>query len=147
MIGPTGAAEDGRPAGLLVSHGMTDPGRGMVLSSNEPECLARRDNMAGNETEGQIAALVFRAISSFESLISTGDTSLADRATAASHFARFKLWAGSLGAHRASGGRSLEYRLRDASTIKGQIVSLLQDLNVSVAQGMIPAFLCPILSR
>lgn len=91
--------------------------------------------MAGNETEGQIAALVFRAISSFEILLSTLKTRLAENATATSHFARFKLWVGSMGAHRSSGGRSLEYRLRDASAVKGQIVSLLKDLDDSIAQG------------
>ncbi|KAM7187261.1 hypothetical protein V8F33_011352 [Rhypophila sp. PSN 637] len=93
--------------------------------------------MAENETPGQIASFVFRAISAFEALLFALGTSSAGGATAASHFARFKLWVGSLGAHRSSGGRSLEYRLRDASTIKGQIVSLLQDLNESVAQGLL----------
>lgn len=47
---------------------------------------------------------------------------------AQSHLARFKLWAGSLGAHRASGTRSLEYRLRDASSIRKHLTSLLQEL-------------------
>lgn len=47
---------------------------------------------------------------------------------AQSYLARFKLWAGSLGAHRTSGTRSLEYRLRDASSIRKHLVSLLQEL-------------------
>lgn len=45
-----------------------------------------------------------------------------------SYLARFKLWAGTLGAHRASGTRSLEYRLRDASSIREHLLSLLQEL-------------------
>lgn len=46
-----------------------------------------------------------------------------------SYFARFKLWAGSLGAHRVSGSRSLQYRLRDASSIRTLLISLLEDLS------------------
>lgn len=42
--------------------------------------------------------------------------------------ARFKLWAGTLGAHRTSGTRSLEYRLRDASSLREHLISLLQEL-------------------
>ncbi|KAM7204678.1 hypothetical protein V8F20_003462 [Naviculisporaceae sp. PSN 640] len=92
--------------------------------------------MVENDSEGQIAALVFRAISSLETLLSTLDSRLPENASAASHLARFKLWVGSMGAHRSSGGRSLEYRLRDASAVKGQIISLLQDLNNSVIEGV-----------
>ncbi|KAK5662142.1 hypothetical protein OQA88_8047 [Cercophora sp. LCS_1] len=40
---------------------------------------------------------------------------------------RFKVWAGNIGAHR-TGMSSLDYRLRDASHIKTQVTSLLQDL-------------------
>lgn len=62
-------------------------------------------------------------------------TSLSDGSESAgaaaveSSLVRFKLWAGSLGAHRASGSRSLQYRLRDASSIRTLLVSLLEDLN------------------
>lgn len=56
---------------------------------------------------------------------------------AQSYLARFKLWAGSLGAHRTSGTRSLEYRLRDASSIRKHLVSLLQELrDLVVEEGM-----------
>lgn len=51
-----------------------------------------------------------------------------------SYLARFKLWAGTLGAHRTSGTRSLEYRLRDASSIREHLVSLLQELKDMVVQ-------------
>ncbi len=40
---------------------------------------------------------------------------------------RFKVWSGSLGAHRTSTS-SLDYRLRDASHIKEQVGKLLKDL-------------------
>lgn len=56
-------------------------------------------------------------------------------ATVQSHFARFKLWAGSLGAHRTSGMRSLIHRLRDSSTIQSHVVSLLEDLQSSLGEG------------
>ncbi|KAI3322270.1 hypothetical protein HD806DRAFT_144170 [Xylariaceae sp. AK1471] len=41
---------------------------------------------------------------------------------------RFKVWAGSIGAHR-TGRSSLEYRLRDASHIKSQVLRLLENLS------------------
>lgn len=44
------------------------------------------------------------------------------------YLAKFKLWVGSLGAHRTSGSRSLEYRLRDASSIRKHLISLLKEL-------------------
>ncbi|KAI0413521.1 hypothetical protein F5X98DRAFT_366486 [Xylaria grammica] len=40
---------------------------------------------------------------------------------------RFKVWAGNMGAHR-TGRSSLEYRLRDASHIKSQVLRLLESL-------------------
>lgn len=46
-----------------------------------------------------------------------------------SYLERFKLWAGNLGAHSFSGTCSLEYRLRDASSLRTHLVSLLEDLN------------------
>ncbi|KAL2278540.1 hypothetical protein FJTKL_14288 [Diaporthe vaccinii] len=55
-----------------------------------------------------------------------------------SYLARFKLWAGSLGAHRTSGARSLEYRLRDASSIRKQLISLLQELKGMVVEEVLP---------
>ncbi|KAK3319067.1 hypothetical protein B0H66DRAFT_255789 [Apodospora peruviana] len=41
--------------------------------------------------------------------------------------ARFKVWAGNIGAHK-TGRSSLEYRLRDASHIRKQVIELLADL-------------------
>ncbi|KAK3303045.1 uncharacterized protein B0T15DRAFT_538931 [Chaetomium strumarium] len=40
---------------------------------------------------------------------------------------RFKVWAGNIGAHR-TGMSSLDYRLRDASHIKSQVLDLVRDL-------------------
>ncbi|KAL8365355.1 hypothetical protein RB595_004250 [Gaeumannomyces hyphopodioides] len=40
---------------------------------------------------------------------------------------RFKVWAGNIGAHK-TGTSSLDYRLRDASPIKDQVISLLEEL-------------------
>ncbi|KAI0968124.1 hypothetical protein F4678DRAFT_203264 [Xylaria arbuscula] len=42
-------------------------------------------------------------------------------------FARFKLWAGNIGAHR-KGRSSLDWRLRDASHLRDLVVNLLTDL-------------------
>ncbi|KAK4442334.1 hypothetical protein QBC34DRAFT_455118 [Podospora aff. communis PSN243] len=42
-------------------------------------------------------------------------------------FARFKIWAGNIGAHR-TGRSSLDYRLRDASHLRGQTIRLLENL-------------------
>jgi hypothetical protein len=40
---------------------------------------------------------------------------------------KFKVWAGNIGAHKTGTG-SLDYRLRDASPIKNQVIELLEDL-------------------
>lgn len=40
---------------------------------------------------------------------------------------RFKVWSGNIGAH-TTGTRSLDHRLRDASEIRSQVISLLKDL-------------------
>ncbi|KAK0724606.1 hypothetical protein B0H67DRAFT_109181 [Lasiosphaeris hirsuta] len=45
--------------------------------------------------------------------------------------ARFKVWAGNIGAHR-SGRSSLDYRLRDASHLRDQVVRLLEDISESL---------------
>ena len=51
-------------------------------------------------------------------------------------FSRFKVWSGNIRAHR-SGRSSLNYRLRDASHLRKQIISLLEDLNQSLGDGML----------
>ncbi|KAL2672479.1 hypothetical protein Neosp_013190 [[Neocosmospora] mangrovei] len=86
-------------------------------------------------SEPQIAALVARSLTSFKELTSTLQDDHARASQASSCLARFKLWAGNLGAHRPSGSRSLEYRLRDASNIRKLVISLLQDLCTLVANG------------
>ncbi|KAK4203637.1 hypothetical protein QBC40DRAFT_219216 [Triangularia verruculosa] len=48
--------------------------------------------------------------------------------------ARFKVWTSNVGAHR-TGQSSLEYRLRDASNIRKQVLNLLTDLAASLDDG------------
>ncbi|KAH7242650.1 hypothetical protein BKA59DRAFT_546922 [Fusarium tricinctum] len=90
-------------------------------------------------TELGIAPLVARILASFKTLTSTLQYDHAHASQISSSLARFKLWAGNLGAHRKSGSRSLEYRLRDASHIRKLVISLLQDLCRSIEQGTLIA--------
>ncbi|CAG7554630.1 unnamed protein product [Fusarium equiseti] len=46
----------------------------------------------------------------------------------AEEVARFKIWSGNIGAH-STGRRSLQYRLRDASHLQKQVISLLDELS------------------
>src|SRR5947209_12855677 len=48
---------------------------------------------------------------------------------------RFRIWASNLGAHQ-KGQSSLDYRLRDASHIKDQILDLLADLEVVLKEAI-----------
>lgn len=79
----------------------------------------------------QIPSLVADGINGLQQLllILRDGSASSGEAAVESSLARFKLWAGSLGAHRASGSRSLQYRLRDASSIRTLLVSLLEDLS------------------
>lgn len=86
-------------------------------------------------SEPQIAALVARCLTSFKALTSALQDDYTRASQASSCLARFKLWAGNIGAHRSSGSRSLEYRLRDASNIRKLVISLLQDLCSSIEEG------------
>ncbi|GAB1315509.1 C2H2-type domain-containing protein [Madurella fahalii] len=88
------------------------------------------------ELQSQISALVARGLSSLKTLHAALGDSPAQSSAASSHLARLKLWAGNLGAHRPSRSRSLEYRLRDASSIRNHIISLLTDLCESVDEGL-----------
>ena len=47
---------------------------------------------------------------------------------------RFKMWAGNAGAHQKR-KMSLDYRLREAPHLYGQIVSLLEDLESALNEG------------
>ncbi len=85
--------------------------------------------------ESRLAVLVNRGLALFKSLVAGLDDDVFNRSVVVSFAAKFKLWAGSLGAHRSSGSRSLEYRLRDASFIRNHILSLLQDLCESLNEG------------
>ncbi|UKZ50250.1 hypothetical protein TrVGV298_004507 [Trichoderma virens] len=83
----------------------------------------------------QIAPLVNRSLASLKVLVESVSSSQDECSIARSHLARFKLWTGGLGAHRSSGGRSLEHRLRDSSFVRNHIVSLLQELLSSIDEG------------
>ncbi|OAA58663.1 Homeodomain-like protein [Cordyceps fumosorosea ARSEF 2679] len=85
--------------------------------------------------ESRFAVLVNRGLALFKSLVAGLSDDAVNRSQAVSHAAKFKLWAGSLGAHRSFGSRSLEYRLRDASFIRNHILSVLQDLSISLITG------------
>ncbi|KAJ3473627.1 hypothetical protein NLG97_g10210 [Lecanicillium saksenae] len=86
--------------------------------------------------ESRFAVLVNRGLALFKSLVAGLDHDVTNRSVVVSLAAKFKLWAGSLGAHRSSGSRSLEYRLRDASFVRNHILSLLQDLCESLDQAV-----------
>ncbi|KAK3493374.1 hypothetical protein B0T13DRAFT_50138 [Neurospora crassa] len=94
-------------------------------------------------TEPKISLLVTQAIKGLrgmaQELVDDVDTHANSHSLASSYLSRFKLWAGSLGAHRPSGTKSLEYKLRDASLIRNHILSLLRDLCGSIdhARGVI----------
>lgn len=92
-----------------------------------------------SQNDSRISILVVQCLSSFRSIVSAlgarhtqGSAAVCN---AASHEARFKLWVGTFGAHRSSGARSLQYRLRDASSLRNHIIALLQDLCDSLEEG------------
>lgn len=91
----------------------------------------------------QISSLVGQAVLSLKDLSQLllltdgpGFDATKSQALITSYLARFKIWVGSLGAHRASGTRSLEYKLRDASLIRNHVVSLLHDLRASISEAL-----------
>ncbi|KAI1735318.1 hypothetical protein F4680DRAFT_307303 [Xylaria scruposa] len=89
----------------------------------------------GNEPH-QIAILVNQNLDSINVLLSSLAARKEHHSKAASQLARFKLWAGSLGAHRRSGRRSLDHRLRDASSIRRHVVMLLDQLRETISDAL-----------
>lgn len=91
------------------------------------------------QNDSQISILVVQCLSSLRNIVSAlgarpkQGSATVDNAT--SYEARFKLWVGTFGAHRASGQRSLQYRLRDASSLRNHIIALLQDLCDALEEG------------
>ncbi|KAK4081076.1 uncharacterized protein Triagg1_2608 [Trichoderma aggressivum f. europaeum] len=88
------------------------------------------------QMEPQIAPLVNHSLTLFKTLDNLAVSSQDELTKVRSHLARFKLWAGSLGAHRPFGDRSLEYRLRDTSFVRNHVISLLQELVSSIDEGI-----------
>lgn len=84
-----------------------------------------------NAQREQIPSLVAEGMNGLSELLTVMSDGSSSPGTAIveSYFTRFKIWAGSLGAHRVSGSRSLQYRLRDASSIRTLLISLLEDLS------------------
>lgn len=81
-----------------------------------------------------IASHVLQCLSAFRSLLGpdliTASKNTLDPvvlATLSDEFSRFKVWSGTIGAHK-SGSSSLDYRLRDASHIRDQVLNLVKDL-------------------
>lgn len=83
-----------------------------------------------------ISSLVARILAGFETIFKLIEPREFPKDTARfqTHLARFKLWAGSMGAHCVLGTRSLEYRLRDASSMRKHVLSLLEDLDSIVLE-------------
>ncbi|KAK0667758.1 hypothetical protein QBC41DRAFT_323143 [Cercophora samala] len=96
-----------------------------------------------------ISEHVFTSLQGFQSLLASIEGSsqiddtgrMGDRLpglscqTVQNELARLKVWAGNIGAHR-SDRTSLDYRLRDASNIRNQVVMLLVDLSESLNDAM-----------
>lgn len=83
-----------------------------------------------------IPKLVSTVLATFESLEHLTETYVpAKAADVRSNLTRFKLWAGSIGAHRPYGHRSLEHRLSGASMIRGHVVTLLEDMCEHLQEG------------
>ncbi|ETS86233.1 hypothetical protein PFICI_00061 [Pestalotiopsis fici W106-1] len=89
--------------------------------------------------EPEIASLVIRGRKALVSLVENLEPVLESKSKVGSHLARFNLWSASFAAHRAAGKRALEYRLRDASSVKNQILSLLRDLSTVIDQAQASA--------
>ncbi|KAI1400293.1 hypothetical protein F4819DRAFT_378459 [Hypoxylon fuscum] len=84
--------------------------------------------------ETSIALHVVQCLHAFEKVSSTV-TKLKhnDIKNVVDEFSRFKLWSGNIGAHH-NGRRSLDYRLRDASHLQKQVISLLEELRDSLSE-------------
>lgn len=53
---------------------------------------------------------------------------------------RLRIWAENAGAHR-SGRMSLDYKLREATRVKHEVVDLLQELQTTIRDGMLFRYL------
>jgi len=64
-----------------------------------------------------------------------GSTNLSILASLKDQKTRFNLWSGNIGAHR-KGMSSLDYRVRDSSNIRNQVIRLLEDLIEQMQDGI-----------
>lgn len=84
----------------------------------------------------KIPSLVRSSILAFRGLIPLLEfADPGQAAIAQSHFARFKLWTSSLGAHHESNTRSLTHYLRDASRLRSHVIELLEELQSFLGDG------------
>lgn len=94
------------------------------------------------ESKAEISQQVSQGFLSFKFLIQSleddPNSPTQYRSLLSSHLMRYKLWVASLGAHRSSGTSSLEHKLRDASGIRNNVISLLQDLCRLLNEGTDP---------
>lgn len=114
---------------LQLLHSKFGPrGRGQVEHICKP--LIRRGLGLGKSClqMASISNLVLTALAAFQRLESLIKVEVPSSAQSVrSNLSRFKIWAGSLGAHRPYGHRSLEYRLSGAAVIRNHVVALLQE--------------------
>lgn len=83
-----------------------------------------------------VSEYVIRCLQDFQAASSEShELTEAARHKILDEFARFKLWAGNIGAHR-TGRSSLDWRLRDASHLRDLVVNLLTDLKNALQDGM-----------
>ncbi|KAI1121420.1 hypothetical protein F5Y10DRAFT_282497 [Nemania abortiva] len=87
--------------------------------------------MASKEAAGSIADHVAQTLAAFGAINTLGNTQEAVVQTIDDQLSRFKLWAGNIGAHR-TGHSSLDYRLRDSSHLRTQVLRLLNDSTTSL---------------
>lgn len=94
------------------------------------------------EPTGHIADTVNACLQAFQETLSkavqTSDLERSDSCLPKfeNQLARFRLWSGNIGAHRY-GRSSLEYRLRDASHLRSQVIKLLGGLQESLSEGIV----------
>jgi len=96
----------------------------------------------GDSSNGRISQAVLDCLDSFRRFMSMRDESAAQTVlpTIRDEETRFKVWSGNIGAHK-QGRSSLDYRLRDASHLQTQALSLLAELTtlledvIAIVQG------------
>lgn len=98
--------------------------------------------MASDTATGSIADRVaqslraFEVVETIETRAELGEPQSICMQTISDELSKFKLWAGNIGVHR-TGRSSLDYRLRDSSHLRIQVMRVLDDLITSLNDGLI----------